>query len=297
MRSATAAQVARSAPGSTAISSSPPYRAGRSISRTRSRRTLGHQPKHLVADAVAEIVVELLEMIDVDQEHAERLALFHRRDLGVAEELIERTAVRQTGERVGLGALLGLVQGIADRVELSRLLGEAAPPAWRRASPPWPARSSDSSTSDLRIDARPRSGRRHRRSPCICERLSAMAAFRYCLAEAITEWSCCETLLTSASSAACDSDIGREQVAIGGGVELSLVADQDVDGALEIGRGAERIFEPDVKIVRRRRDAMLRHRAHGFFRDGRGVLEIKLVERVGGHDLKRSRVCCCFLPT
>ena len=92
----------------------------------------GHQPKHLVAYPVSKIVVDLLEMIDVDQEDAERLALFHRRDLGLAEKLIERTAVRQIGERVCLGALLRFVQGVADRVQLSRRLGEALPPA----SPP-----------------------------------------------------------------------------------------------------------------------------------------------------------------
>ena len=82
------------------------------------------------------------------------------------------------------------------------------------------------------------------------------------------------------------SDIGREQVAIGGGVKLSFVADQNIDGPFEFGRGPEGIFEPGVKIVRRRRYALLRHRSHGFFRDFRRVLEIKLVKRVACHDLR-----------
>jgi hypothetical protein len=41
-----------------------------------------------------------------------------------------------------------------------------------------------------------------------------------------------------------------------------------------------------MKIVRRRRHALLRHESHGFFRDRRRVLEIKLVKRVTGHDLE-----------
>jgi hypothetical protein len=63
-------------------------------------------------------------MVDVDQEHAERLVLFHRRDLRGAEKLIERAAVRQVGQRVGPGALFGLIEGVADGVEFARLLGE-----------------------------------------------------------------------------------------------------------------------------------------------------------------------------
>jgi hypothetical protein len=78
-----------------------------------------HQSKHLIADTVTKIVVDLLEMIDVDQEHAERLAAFHRRNLRVAKELIERPAVWQAGEYVGPGTLLRFAQGIADDIELA----------------------------------------------------------------------------------------------------------------------------------------------------------------------------------
>ena len=68
---------------------------------------------------MAELVVEALEVIDVDQQDAERLVLLHRGELGVAEEFLQRPAVRQSGQRVGLGPFLGLGQGIADRVQLA----------------------------------------------------------------------------------------------------------------------------------------------------------------------------------
>ena len=80
------------------------------------------------------------------------------------------------------------------------------------------------------------------------------------------------------------SDIGREQVVVCLDVELPLVADQDIDRTLEFDRRIERIFEPDMKVVRRRWHAVLRHRTKGLFRDRRRVLEIDLVERGLGHD-------------
>ena len=82
------------------------------------------------------------------------------------------------------------------------------------------------------------------------------------------------------------SGIGREQVVIGGGVEFSLVADQDVDRALEIGRRAEAVFEPDVKIIGRRRHPLLGHQPHGPFRDSGRVFEIKLVECGDAHSVR-----------
>ena len=83
-----------------------------------------HQPEHLVADAVAEIVVEPLEMVDVDQEHAERLTLLHRLRLRGAEKFLQRAAVGQSGQRVGPRPLLRLRQRFADHVELARLFDE-----------------------------------------------------------------------------------------------------------------------------------------------------------------------------
>ena len=81
------------------------------------------------------------------------------------------------------------------------------------------------------------------------------------------------------------SGIGREQVVIGGGVELSLVADQDVDRALEIGRRADGVFKPDMEVVGRRRHALLGHQSHGRLRDRGRVLEIELVECGDAHSL------------
>ncbi len=69
-------------------------------------------------------------------------------------------------------------------------------------------------------------------------------------------------------------------------VELSLVADKDINGPFEIGLPTEGISEPDLKIVRRRGHALLRHESHGFFRDSRRVFDIDLVKRVTGHDLE-----------
>ena len=72
--------------------------------------------------------------------------------------------------------------------------------------------------------------------------------------------------------------IGREQVMIGGCVEFALVADQDVDRALELGRRAETIFEPDMEIIGGRRHALLAHQPHRRFRDGGCVVVVKRVE-------------------
>src|SRR6185295_13407264 len=84
------------------------------------------------------------------------------------------------------------------------------------------------------------------------------------------------------------SDIGREQVMVRGLVELLLVADQNIQGACESGRGAEGIGEPELEIVRRLRNTVLRHEAHGLFRDWRRVLEIDLVEGRSGHGFRTS---------
>src|SRR5262249_44542295 len=69
-----------------------------------------------------------------------------------------------------------------------------------------------------------------------------------------------------------------------------LVADQDVDGAVEVGRGAQCKFEPDLEILRSRWNALLGHGAHGFFRDGRRVLEVHLIECAIGHAIPGNPV-------
>src|SRR6185312_3871897 len=56
-----------------------------------------HQPQHLVADAVAEIVVEAFEVVDIDHERTERVIALHRFRLRAAEEFLERAAVGEAG--------------------------------------------------------------------------------------------------------------------------------------------------------------------------------------------------------
>ena len=218
------------------------------------------------------------------KQDAERLALFHRRDLGLAEKLIERTAIWQIGERVCLGAFLRFVQGVADRIQLSRRLGEALLQLRRPIDGLGQLvqqifdqrRWIDPDFTPLGDIAD-----RHHLRPVIGDgRVQVLLGGGHDRMELLRD------VVDVRVVAGIGSDIQGEQVAIGGGVELSLVSDQNVDGPLEIGRGAEGIFEPGVKVVRRRWHTMLRHRAHGFFRDRRGVFEIKFVERVPGHDLK-----------
>ncbi len=76
------------------------------------------------------------------------------------------------------------------------------------------------------------------------------------------------------------ADIGRIEVAVGGLVELALARNQNVDGALELDRGPERVSEPDLEIVRGRRHALLGDGAHGLFGHPGHVFEIQLVECV-----------------
>ena len=221
---------------------------------------------------MAEIVVEALEVIDVDQEHAERLVLFHRRDLRDAEELVERAAVWQSRQRVGPGALFGLVEGVANRVELAALLDKARFQFGRaggglrqlahqaldqqfRIGPGLAGLGDVADGLDLRTVVGDRRG----------QKLLGRVHYRMQLLR---------RLIGCRLIGALRSDVGFEQAVVGGGVEFAFVADQDVDRSLEVGWHTQRIFEPDLKIVRCRGDPLLPHDAHGFFRDRRRVLEI-----------------------
>jgi hypothetical protein len=68
---------------------------------------------------VPEIVIEFLEAIDVDQQHAERLAGFHRGGLRNAQKFVQCPAIGKPGERIGVGPLFRLVQGFADGVQFA----------------------------------------------------------------------------------------------------------------------------------------------------------------------------------
>ena len=69
------------------------------LAQTRARG-LGEDLQHLVADRVAEAVVDRLEMIEIDQQHGDRAVardLLLQQRLGVLQE---RAAIEQAGERV-----------------------------------------------------------------------------------------------------------------------------------------------------------------------------------------------------
>ena len=90
--------------------SSPPSRATKSVLRAQAGEAGGDRFQKLVADHVAERVVDALEFVDVDIEHRQ---LPVRRGVGqfALEPFVEQRAVRQVGQRVVMGevgdALLG----------------------------------------------------------------------------------------------------------------------------------------------------------------------------------------------
>ena len=90
--------------------SSPPSRATKSVSRTQPLQAGRHRFQQLVADRVAERIVDALEFVDVDIEHRELLAGVASLQLAL-EPFAEQGAVRQIGQRVVMGevrdALLG----------------------------------------------------------------------------------------------------------------------------------------------------------------------------------------------
>src|SRR4051794_11979735 len=202
----------------------------------------GHEAQHLIADAMAVIVVELLEVIDVDQENAERLVPLHRRDLDLPEELLERAAVRQPGERVGERPLLRLVQRIADGVELARFLGEARFQLGR-ARGGFGKFTDEILDQDLRINTlRAPFGHAVNRldvSAVVGNRRSqvlfggvhhAVQLLRHFVDDRRFG-----TLL---------ADIGVEQGLVRRLVELALVADENVDRAIQVRSRSQRVFEP-----------------------------------------------------
>ena len=79
--------------------SSPPTRATVSVSRTQWRSRAGHHLEQLVADRMAERVVDALEAVEIEIEHRELVAAA---DAGqrLGEPLAEQHAVGQIGQRV-----------------------------------------------------------------------------------------------------------------------------------------------------------------------------------------------------
>ena len=84
---------------STTANSSPPSRASVSPSRSAPLQPLGDDLEQLVAVVVPERVVDLLEAVEVDEQHRDRALRAHALDRAL-DALVEERAVRQAGERV-----------------------------------------------------------------------------------------------------------------------------------------------------------------------------------------------------
>ena len=80
--------------------SSPPSRATRSSPRMTRLKPLRDVEDELVADMVAERVVDVLEVIEVDIEHRRRKAAAAHLDDGLFEPLAEIDAVGQAADRI-----------------------------------------------------------------------------------------------------------------------------------------------------------------------------------------------------
>ena len=110
-RSATCMAPAASVPGNRNVNSSPPYRKMWSLSRPAWTRLAGDPPQQHVAGLVAEVVVDVPEVVEVQHDQAERRAVAD----APFEPLLERAVVEQPGQVVGPGADL-------DRLEDLRVL-------------------------------------------------------------------------------------------------------------------------------------------------------------------------------
>jgi hypothetical protein len=79
----------------------------------------GHLLQEAVAPVVSERVVDVLEAIEVEEQHAEHLLVAARREQCLAQAVTEQASVGQPGERV--------VQGLVfERVGVSLALGDVA---------------------------------------------------------------------------------------------------------------------------------------------------------------------------
>ena len=105
--SATSSAPAWSVSGSSRRNSSPPRRPAKSLARTVPESACADGGEDVVAGAVAEAVVDLLEVVEVEQHGAER----GQRAAGVGDHALEGVVagagVGQAGERVGGRARLG----------------------------------------------------------------------------------------------------------------------------------------------------------------------------------------------
>ncbi len=234
---------------------------------------LRHQAQHLIADAVPEIVVEGLEVVDIEHQHAERLAPFRSR-LRLAQEFVERPPVGQPRQHVGPGALLGPRQRIADHVELAGLLRKAClqprrpcggprqlvhelgdQQFWIDAGPALVRHLADD--LHLRMIVGDRGRQKLLRDPH--ERLQPLGR-------------------VDRGGTHLRRDVGFEQILIGSGIEGAIVVDEEIDRVAQIVMAACEILEPDRKIGRSRRNPLLGHAPRRPSGDGRGIVVIGIVK-------------------
>ena len=142
-------------------------------------------------------------------------------------------AVGQTRERVGPGAFLRFVQRSritsSSRVDSTKLASSLVARVTVLAS-------SFSRFSTSSFGSTPTSlWSATSFMACICERLSAIATVEKLLCGSHHRMELLRNVVEICFARGMRRDIGREQVVIGGGVKLSLVADQNIDGPFEIG--------------------------------------------------------------
>ena len=102
--------------GSRSANSSPPRRATRSAGRVDALRRSADALEQDVAVVVAERVVDLLEAVEVHQQHADLAAAQLGGREGAAHALVQLRAVGQAGERVVVGLM-----GVDDRLPAAEL--------------------------------------------------------------------------------------------------------------------------------------------------------------------------------
>ena len=216
-----------------------------------------------------------LEVVDIDQKHAERLALLHRFRLRRTEEFFQRPAVGKPGsECVGARAFLGFRQQFSGSCRVHATF--PTKPSLQLAGAcrrPGQARSSGFRSATLGIVGaglcaisdiadRLSSGcgcRKSRRNRKYLRRVHhPMQLLRDVMGDRIV-----------GSRSTRHSSWNRSRLVAASNLRLPAI--QDVDGALQLGRSAERIFEPDMEIIRGRRHALFGDRPAWPFRPPRST--------------------------
>ena len=100
--------------------SSPPKRATRVGRAERAAQTLGDADEHLVTACVAVAVVDELEVVDVDEEHADEPVGAPLAGQRVADAVVEQRAVGELRQRVVEGAVTELVLELLARADVAR---------------------------------------------------------------------------------------------------------------------------------------------------------------------------------